>query len=354
MANILDSIDAGALRLKNRLVLAPLTRCRSAAGRVPTALMAEYYAQRATAGLILTEATSVNALGVGYPDTPGIWSQEQIDGWKLVTKAVHEKGGQIILQLWHVGRVSDPTYLNGQLPVAPSALKLPGHVSMIRPHKDYVTPHALTTLEVKDVIEDYHQASIAAREAGFDGVELHGANGYLPHQFLSADSNKRTDEYGGSLENRARFMLEALDAAIAVWGADRVGLHLSPQYTDGGVKPGPLTDYLYLMREASKRNIAFVCVREARDADNWMGAELKKAFNGVYIANQEYTPESAKAAIQSGEADAVAFGRLYIANPDLPERIALDAPLNEPNPDTFYTKGTEGYTDYPTLETAEI
>lgn len=349
MTALINTIQAGAFHFKNRVVMAPLTRTRSAKGRVPTPLMAEYYAQRASAGLIITEATSINAMGVGYPDTPGIWSQEQIDGWKLVTQAVHAKDGQIVLQLWHVGRVSDPVYLDGKLPVAPSAIKLPGRVAMVRPEREYVTPHALTTDEVKAVIEDYRQASLAAKEAGFDGVEIHGANGYLPHQFLSAESNNRDDEYGGGIENRTRFMLEAVDAAISVWGADRVGLHISPQYTDGGVLSGPVSDYVYLMQQVGARKIAFVCSREPRESADWMSPTLKKAFGGVFIANQEFTPESAAAIVQAGEVDAVAFGRAFIANPDLPERIALGVALNIPDPNTFYGQGAKGYTDYPTL-----
>lgn len=349
MTTLLNPLQAGAFHFKNRVVLAPLTRVRAAEGRVPTPLMAEYYAQRASAGLIITEATSINPMGVGYPDTPGIWTQEQIDGWKLVTQAVHAKGGQIVLQLWHVGRVSDPVYLDGKPPVAPSARKLPGRVAMVRPEREYVTPHALTTAEVKAVIEDYRLASLAAKEAGFDGVEVHGANGYLPHQFLSLESNTRDDEYGGNLENRARFMLEAVDAAISVWGADRVGLHISPQYTDGGVFAGPVSDYVYLMHQVAARKIAFVCSREPRESNAWMSPKLKQAFGGVFIANQEFTPESGAAVVAAGEVDAIAFGRTYIANPDLPERIAQNAELNEPDASTFYGKGPKGYTDYPTL-----
>lgn len=215
--------------LPNRFIMAPLTRCRASAGRVPNALMAQYYAQRASAGLIISEATAVTPMGVGYPDTPGIWAEEQVAGWKLVTKAVHEAGGRIICQLWHVGRISDPYYLDGKTPVAPSAVRPEGYVSVIRPKKRFVTPRALEREEIPEVVEAYRKGAENALRAGFDGVELHGANGYLLDQFLRDCTNKRTDDYGGSIENRARLMLETVDAAISVWGAGKVGLHISPR-----------------------------------------------------------------------------------------------------------------------------
>ena len=226
MSKLHEPVRIGAWDLPNRVVMAPLTRCRSSEGRVPNAMMADYYKQRSSAGLILAEATSISPQGVGYPDTPGLWSAEQVEGWKLVTKAVHEAGGRIIAQLWHVGRVSDPHYLNGEQPVSSSAIAAPGHVSLLRPQKPYDTPRALELSEIPGIIEDYRKAAENALAAGFDGVEIHGANGYLPHQFLNDRINQRTDSFGGSIENRARFMLEAVDAAISVWGADRVGLHL--------------------------------------------------------------------------------------------------------------------------------
>ncbi|MCL4169420.1 UNVERIFIED_CONTAM: hypothetical protein GTU68_002914, partial [Idotea baltica] len=210
------------------MIMAPLTRCRSGEGRVPSALMAEYYAQRASAGLIISEATSVNPMGVGYPDTPGIWSDEQVEGWRLVTDAVHAKGGRILLQLWHVGRISDPLYLGGALPVAPSAIAAGGHVSLVRPKKDFVTPRALAIEEIPAIVEAFRKGAENAKRAGFDGVEIHGANGYLLDQFLQDSTNQRTDAYGGSIENRARLMLEVVDAVTSVWGPDRVGLHIAP------------------------------------------------------------------------------------------------------------------------------
>lgn len=352
MSLLQQPIRVGAWDLPNRIIMAPLTRCRASEGRVPNALMAEYYRQRAGAGLIITEATAVTPMGVGYPDTPGIWSQEQVEGWKLVTKAVHEAGGRIVLQLWHVGRISDPIYLDGELPVAPSAIAAEGHVSLVRPQKPYVTPRALETDEIPAIIEAYRKGAENALAAGFDGVELHGANGYLPDQFLQDGTNHRTDAYGGPVENRARFMLEALDAAISVWGADRVGLHLAPQGDSHSMKDSDVPGtFGYVAREAGKRGIAFLFVREGTDDPRRVGPELKKQFGGVYIANQGLTRETGEAVLEKGEADAISYGVSFIANPDLPRRFRENAPLNPPLPvATFYGPGEEGYTDYPFLE----
>jgi len=349
MPTLQDPIRIGAWNLRNRIFMAPLTRCRCSEGRVPNALMAEYYRQRSSAGLIISEATSVNAMGVGYPDTPGIWSDEQVEGWKLVTKAVHEAGGLILLQLWHVGRMSDPIYLDGKLPVAPSAIRPDGHVSLIRPQKTFVTPRALELEEIPAIIEAFRKGAENAKVAGFDGVELHGANGYLPDQFLQDGTNKRTDEYGGPIENRARFMFEALDAAISVWGEDRVGLHLAPKSDAHSISDSnPAETFGYVAREAGKRKIAFICARESL-AEPRQGPAMKKAFGGAFIANQQMTKETGTQLLAKGEADAVAWGQKFIANPDLPLRFAKDAPLNDPNPETFYAQGAEGYTDYPFL-----
>jgi 2,4-dienoyl-CoA reductase-like NADH-dependent reductase (Old Yellow Enzyme family) len=352
MPNLFSPLTVGAIELPNRLIMAPLTRARAGAIRTPNSLMAEYYRQRATAGLILSEATSVTPMGVGYADTPGIWSEEQTRGWSLVTDAVHDEGGRIFMQLWHVGRVSDPIFLDGQLPVAPSAIAPEGHVSLLRPPKAFVTPRALEISELPAIIEAYRRGAENAMRAGFDGVEIHGANGYLLDQFLQDGSNHRTDEYGGSIENRARLMLEVTDAAISVWGADRVGMHLAPRADSHGMGDSDLAaTFGYVARELGRRKIAFLCARESYD-EKRLGPELKKAFGGVYIANQQFTQESADEAIAAGEADAVAFGKLYIANPDLLERFALEAPLNEPDPNTFYAPGPKGYTDYPALDLA--
>ena len=351
MSLLFTPIQVGDLNLPNRVIMAPLTRCRASEGRVPNALMAEYYAQRASAALILTEATSVMPMGVGYPDTPGIWSAEQIEGWQRVTQAVHAAGGRIFMQLWHVGRVSHPDYLDGALPVAPSALAPEGHVSLLRPKRDYVVPRALETEEIPAIVEAYRQGAINAKAAGFDGVELHGANGYLLDQFLQDSTNRRTDRYGGSIENRARLLLEVTDAAIGVWGAGRVGVHLAPRcdaHTMGD--SDPLATFSFVARELGRRKIAFIFARESQAAPR-LGPALKSAFGGVYIANEGLTRDTAEAFIAAGEADAVAFGKDFIANPDLPARLLKNAPLNPAQPESFHGYGrsnpVEGYTDYP-------
>jgi 2,4-dienoyl-CoA reductase-like NADH-dependent reductase (Old Yellow Enzyme family) len=346
---LLEPLSLGELRLANRIFMAPLTRCRASAGRVPNDLMRDYYVQRASAGLILSEATSVSAMGVGYPNTPGIWSPEQTAGWKQITTAVHDAGGKIFLQLWHVGRVSDPSYLDGALPVAPSAIAPKGHVSLIRPYKSFVTPRALEISEIPGIIEAYRHGAANALAAGFDGVEIHGANGYLLDQFLQDSTNKRTDDYGGPIENRARLMLEVTDAVISVWGANRVGMHLAPRGDAHDMGDSNLAaTFGYVARELGRRKIAFICARESL-GPNRIGPELKKQFGGLYVANEAFTRETAEQVLQAGEADAVAFGKAFIANPDLPQRLARNAPLNPPDTNTFYADGPQGYTDYPTL-----
>jgi 2,4-dienoyl-CoA reductase-like NADH-dependent reductase (Old Yellow Enzyme family) len=350
MSILFQSLKLGALTLPNRIIMAPLTRSRAAnPGRVPNDLMVEYYTQRASAGLILTEATSVTPMGVGYANTPGIWSAEQVEGWKKITKAVHEKKGHIFLQLWHVGRISDPMFLNGEQPVAPSAIKPAGHVSLVRPEKEFVTPRSLETHEIKDIVEAYRMGAENAKLAGFDGVEIHGANGYLLDQFLQDGTNRRSDQYGGSIENRARLMLEVTDAVISVWGADRVGMHLAPRGDAHDMKDSnPAETFGYVAKELGKRKIAFIFAREHQAPDS-LGAALKKAFGGVYIANEKFTKESAEKIITSGDADAVSFGVPFISNPDLPRRFLENAPLNETNFQTLYSEGATGYTDYPAL-----
>jgi 2,4-dienoyl-CoA reductase-like NADH-dependent reductase (Old Yellow Enzyme family) len=353
MPTLFDPLQIGDLTLQNRIIMAPLTRQRAGDVRVPNALMAKYYAERASAGLIISEATSVTPQGIGYAATPGIWSQEQVEGWKLVTSAVHAAGGKIFLQLWHVGRVSDPIFLNGELPVAPSAIAPKGHVSLVRPERPFVTPRALELAEIPAIVEAYRKGAENAKAAGFDGVQVHGANGYLLDQFLQDSTNQRTDAYGGSIENRARLLLEVTDACIDVWGAHRVGMHLAPRgdsHTMGDSDAA--ATFGYVARELGKRKIAFIAARESV-GDNRLGPQLKAAFGGPYIANEKFTKESAQKVLDAGEADAVAWGKLFIANPDLPRRFELDAPLNEPNPSTFYAEGETGYTDYPALETVE-
>ena len=342
-------LQAGALQLPNRIVMSPLTRCRASAGRVPNEMMARYYTQRAAFGLLITEATSVDPMGVGYPDTPGIWSAEQIEGWKLVTRAVHEAGGRILLQLWHVGRISDPLYLDGQSPVSASAVRPAGHVSLVRPMKNFETPRALLLEEIPAVVEAYRLGAKNAQAAGFDGVEIHGANGYLIDQFLQDSTNHREDQYGGPIENRARFMMEVTDAVISVWGADRVGMHLAPRcdaHDMGDSDPSAL--FSHVARELGKRQLAFLCARESHDRPA-LGPMLKREFGGVFIANEGFTADSARQAISAGDCDAVAFGKTALANPDLVERLRLDLPLNAPDPETFYASGPKGYIDYPLI-----
>lgn len=349
MSSILfQKLQLGALTLPNRIIMAPLTRARAVGGnRVPNALMAEYYVQRASAGLIISEATSVDPMGVGYANTPGIWSTEQVDGWKLVTHAVHENGGRIFLQLWHVGRISDPMFLNGELPVAPSAIAPKGHVSLVRPEKAYVTPRALELEEISNIVLAYKTGAENAKLAGFDGVEIHGANGYLLDQFLQDGTNKRTDKYGGSLENRARLMLEVTDAAISVWGADRVGMHLAPRSDSHDISDSNNEKtFSYVAKELGKRKIAFIFAREHVASDS-LGPKLKKIFGGVFIANEKFTKESAEKYLENGDADAVSFGIPFISNADLPRRFLENIPLNETNFQTIYAEGKTGYTDYP-------
>jgi NADPH2 dehydrogenase len=352
--SLFDPLPLGDFILPNRVIMAPLTRSRSGASRVPNALMAEYYRQRASAGLILTEATAVDPRGVGYADTPGIWSHEQVEGWKHVTRAVHSAGGRIFLQLWHVGRISDPIFLNGKSPVAPSAIAAEGHVSLVRPERSYVTPRALERNEIPGIVEAYRHGAANALEAGFDGVELHGANGYLLDQFLQDRTNRRTDDYGGSIENRARLMLETVDAAITVWGPGRVGLHLAPRGDAHSMGDSdPAKTFGYVAREAGRRRLAFLFARETQGPGR-IGPELRKAFGGPFIANQGLTPAEATTLLAKGEADAAGFGVLFIANPDLPQRIAIGTTLNSPDQSTFYTGGALGYTDYPRLAVPTI
>ena len=347
---LLAPLQLGDLHLPNRIVMAPLTRARAVgADRVPNALMARHYAQRAGFGLILSEATAVTPQGVGYADTPGLWSEAQVEGWRGVTEAVHAAGGRIVAQLWHVGRISDPVFLEGGLPVAPSAVAPAGEVSLVRPKRPYVTPRALALDELPGIVAAYRQGAENARRAGFDGVEIHAANGYLIDQFLQDRSNQRTDAYGGPIENRMRLLLEIVDAAIEVWGAGRVGVHLAPRgdaHDMGDSDPQAL--FTQVARELGRRGVAFLCLREHLGAGRLLPV-IREAFGGAVIANEGLDPDSASALLGRGEAEAVAFGRLAIANPDLVERIRQGAALNRPDPSTFYGGGETGYTDYPAL-----
>jgi 2,4-dienoyl-CoA reductase-like NADH-dependent reductase (Old Yellow Enzyme family) len=368
MPTLFDPLKMGALSLPNRILMAPLTRSRATPDdRVPTQLQADYYRQRASAGLIFSEATSVTPRGVGYAATPGIWSDEQVEGWKTVTKAVHDAGGLIALQLWHVGRISHPLFLDGETPESASAVKPKGHVSLVRPETEYVTPRALELSEIPKIIAEFKKGAENAKSAGFDGVHIHGANGYLLDQFLQDSTNQRDDKYGGSIENRARLMLEVTDAVAEVWGADRVGMHLAPRMDSHDMGDSDrLGTFTYVARELGKRKLGWIAAREfvldentkpvdsqgrpkAISNPEHIGPRLKDAFGGVYVANEGFTQESAQKALDEGWADAVAFGKLFISNPDLPKRFAEHAPLNEWNVSTFYSGGAQGYADYPAL-----
>jgi len=350
MPTLFDPLRLGDLHLPNRVIMAPLTRLRAGPTQIPNAMMAEYYRQRATAGLIISEGVPVSPQGVGYAGVPGIWSDEQVEGWKQVTRSVHAEGGRIFMQIWHVGRISDPSLLHGETPVGPTAIAAKGHVSLLRPERPYEAPRPLTTAEVKGVVEDFRRAAENAKAAGFDGVELHGANGYLLDQFLQDGSNRRTDEYGGPIENRARLLLEATDAAISVFGPGRVGVHLAPRADSHDMGDSDLAaTFGYVAAELGKRGIAFLCAREYAGDDS-LGVALKTAFGGVYIANEKFNRETAKAAVESGQYDAIAFGKAFIANPDLVKRLRIGAELNAWNASTFYGPDEKGYTDYPTLD----
>ena len=352
MAQLNTPLTLGELKLKNRVVMAPLTRSRATDDRIPTPMMADYYAQRASAGLIIAEATVISEEANGYKNTPGLFNEAQVEGWKLTTDAVHAKGGLIVSQLWHVGRVSDPELLNGETPVSASNVKQAGQVSLLRPKRDYVAPRPLAIAEIHAITAQYKQAAIYAKAAGFDGVELHAANGYLIDQFLQTKTNQREDEYGGSVENRARFLLEVVDALIEVWGAGRVGVHLAPRGDEHDMGDAdPRETFGYAMQELGKRQIAFFFTREYLAEDS-ISEEMKARSNGVpYIANMRLSREDAIELLASGKADAVSFGKAYIANPDLYERLLQDAPLNELKLENMIgTDVPEGYIDYPTLE----
>jgi len=336
-------------------VMSPLTRSRATDERVPTDMMVEYYAQRASSGLIITEATVISEEANGYLNTPGLYTEEQVKGWKKVTDAVHAKGGLIVAQLWHVGRISHPDLLNGETPVSASTVQQAGYVSLLRPKREYVVPRPLEISEIQAIVEQYKQSAIKAKQAGFDGVELHAANGYLIDQFLQSSTNQRTDLYGGSVENRARFLLEVVDALIEVWGAGRVGVHLAPRGDEHDMgDENPRETFGYALEELGKRKIAFFFTREHLDEGSISGY-LKQRSNGVpYIANMKLSREDAIDLLASGKAEAVSFGKDYISNPDLYERLVEDAPLNELVFDNMIGSQTaEGYIDYPTLAELE-
>lgn len=352
MVSLFEPLQLGAVRLRNRIVMSPLSRARAMHGRVPNDLMRNHYCQRASAGLIIAEATAVSPQGVGHLNTPGIWCKAQLDGWRQITDAIHKKDGKVFLQLLHVGRVSDPELLNGQMPVAPSAIACPGTLSEPSLPHPYVTPRALRTEEIKGVVADFADAAAKALQAGFDGIEINAANGYLVDQFLHDQSNKRQDKYGGSVENRCRLLLEIVDACIGVWGAERVGVHLSPYGTKHGMEDSnPPLLFSHVAQALGQRRIAFLFIRESVTGEN-MTASLKRLFDGPVIVNQDYDLESANRTLRSGAADAVAFGRPFISNPDLVERFAIGSPLDPWVTDTFYGDGAKGYIDYPCMKNA--
>lgn len=352
--SLFSPLQVGALTLPNRILMAPLTRCRAEADHVPGPLMAEYYAQRASAGLIIAEATMAMEGNSAFWMEPGIYNEAQIAGWKLVTDAVHAKGGLIVLQIWHGGRACHPLLNGGAQPVAPSAIPIIGdEVHTPEGKKPYVTPRELRDDELPGIVAGFKKAAENAKAAGFDGVEVHGANGYLLDEFLRDGSNKRTGPYGGPIENRARLMLEVIEAAISVWGADRVGLRISPLNSyNSMIDSDPVGLTTWLATKLNDYSLAYLHMMRADFFQVQTGdvmSAARQAFKGVIIGNMGYTADEAEAAIADGKLDAVAFGTSFLANPDLPARIAAKAELNVPNAAKFYSPGPEGYTDYPTM-----
>ena len=348
----------GAITVNNRIIMAPLTRGRSGESRIPNDLMVEYYTQRASAGLIITEATQISEQGAGWDQSPGIHTAEQVAGWKKITEAVHRKGGKIVLQFWHTGRASHPDFQpGGVLPVAPSAIAPKGEVHTPFGKKPYVTPHALTIDEIQDVIQQYAIAARNAKDAGFDGVEVHGANGYLLDQFLRDCSNQRNDEYGGSIENRARLLLEVTEVVIKEWGSDRVGVRLSPYNPFNDMSDSnPIALFTHIAAALKPFNLAYLHIMEPLPG-HFFGVDgveraapyMQKEFQGPIILNGGYDAQKGAAAINNKEGDAIAYGIPFISNPDLVKRFHQGAPLNEPDMATFYTHDAQGYTDYPAL-----
>jgi N-ethylmaleimide reductase len=358
-ATLFDPIQLGAIHASNRVIMSPLTRGRSVAGHVPVSeLKADYYSQRASAGLIIAEATGITQEGLGWPSAPGIWSDDQVKAWKPVTKAVHDAGGRIILQLWHMGRLVHSDFLGGAQPVSASATTAPGDAHTAEGKKPYVEARALETSEIPRVIADYVHAAKNAMAAGFDGVQIHGANGYLIDQFLRDNSNFRTDEYGGPIENRIRLLREVTQAVVDAVGADHVSVRLSPNgETQGADDSNPVALFTAAAAALQDIGIGFLELREVKPYGNFgrtdvprVSPEIRKVFTGPLVLNQEYTKELAEEDLASGLADAISFGRPYISNPDLVERLRTGAELTPDNYRTWYSPGPEGYTDYPALQ----
>ncbi|TKD46885.1 alkene reductase [Azotobacter chroococcum] len=355
MTTLFDPLAVGALRVPNRIFMAPMTRARGTREHVPTAMMADYYAQRASAGLIISEAIGISQQGLGWAYATGIWSAEQIAGWRLVTEAVHAAGGRIIAQLWHMGRVVHPSFLDGAQPVSASVTTAPGQAHTYSGKQPYTQARALPIAEIPALLEDFRQAARNATQAGFDGVQIHAANGYLIDQFLRDSGNFRDDAYGGSIDNRIRLLREVTEAVIDTVGADRTGVRLTPSSYDQGVRdsdPEPL--FVRVAQTLSALGIAHLELREP-PLDGTFGAGerpaiaplIRQAFNGLLILNSDYDLARAQAELAAGNADAIAFGRAFIANPDLPQRLLNELPLAKDDASTWFTQGVEGYADYP-------
>lgn len=352
------TLTLGAIQTPHRILMAPLTRARST-NRVPNALMTEYYTQRASAGLIISEATAISEQGYGWHGAPGIYNDEQVVGWRAITNAVHAAGGRMFLQLWHMGRVSHPDYHGGRQPVGPSAIAATGEAHTPTGKQPYVIPHALSTQEIASIIDDYAAAAARARAAGFDGVEIHAANGYLIDQFLRDSSNQRTDEYGGSFSNRTRLLREVVQAVTSAWANDRTGVRLSPTMNGNGMSDSdPVGLFTSVASELNEFNLAYLHTAEAIRPGRLFNADaprvtphIRRAYEGNLLTNGGYDKETAAEAVRAGAADAIVFGQSFIANPDLPERFRSDASLNTADASTFYAPGPRGYVDYPTRST---
>ncbi len=357
MPSLFDPIQLGAVAAPNRILMAPLTRGRSTREHVPTAIMADYYAQRAAAGLIISEATGISREGLGWPFAPGLWTASQVEGWKPVVEAVHRAGGRIVAQLWHMGRIVHPSFLSGAAPLSASATTAPGEGHTYAGKQRYGEARAATGDDIARVLDDYSQATRAALAAGFDGVQLHAANGYLIDQFMRDNSNFRTDDYGGNPENRTPLLREAVSRLIAEAGADRTAVRFSPNGEVQGVEDSnPESVFVPAAKWLGEQGIAFLELRESKPGSSFRPSDeprlspaIRKVFDRPLVLNQDYRLASARADLDSGLADAIAFGRPFLANPDLVERLRIDARLNKPDPDTFYTQGPEGYLDYPML-----
>ncbi len=354
MNKLYTPYQLGDIQLSNRIVMAPMTRNRASDGALPTELMMQYYQQRATAGLIITEASQVSAEGVGYPATPGIYNDDQVDGWRKITDAVHAEGGHIFIQLWYCGRISHPSLLpNEQTPVAPSAIKPEGETVTLKGLQPFVEPRELLTDEIPGIVAQYQHAAKQAKKAGFDGIEIHAANGYLIDQFLRDGSNKRTDQYGGNIENRMRILNEILDAVSQVWASNQIGVRLTPENSFNSMSDSdPVKHFSYIISQLNQRNLAYLHFLEGDMMSQQKSLDysfLRNLYEGTYLANQGYSKQTAEQSIEDDNSDLIAFGVPFLANPDLVLRLKTGAALNTPDQSTFYGGDEHGYTDYPFL-----